>query len=98
MKAQGKRFLSDRGDEGGSVRWHVSTDKDDVFCNVVDATLYLTDCDRTITLEFDCYKREHTAKRIAKIDGLISELIAFKLALCDAENALADKKTAKFYY
>jgi hypothetical protein len=92
MKAQGKRFLTDRGDEGGSVRWYVVTNASSTYSNTIDATLYITDCYKGVALEFACYKSKHIAKRIAKLSSMISELALFKAALIQAQQESVTKK------
>lgn len=98
MKAQGKKFLTDRGDEGGSVRWSVSlnaTDDYGLFNPFIEAELILTDCYKSINLEFNCYKARHIGKRIAKLDVLIQELGLFRVALVQAQ---LESKPKKFCY
>ena len=93
MKAQGKRFLTDRGDEGGSVRWCVEADTSDIFSfMLVEADLIITDCYKTITLDFSTTSYKSIAKRIAKVDGMIAELTEFKAALQQAESRCTPKK------
>lgn len=91
MKAQGKRFLTDRGDEGGSVRWYVKVegvDSDgDASYYKAEAELYISDCSRTINLEFSCKQVKDLDKRIAKVQQLIAELEDFKQALHKAKIA-----------
>lgn len=82
MKKQGKRFLSDRGDEGGSVRWYVNSTSD--YYRDVEAELYITDCFKPVTIEFSADKGKGLGKRIAKLDSLIEELQSFKEALVEA--------------
>lgn len=92
MKAQGKRFLTGRGDEGGSVRWYASTNNTSPLSYyLLEAELYLTDCSKSITLEFSCDKHKHLAKRIAKLDVLLAELGAFKAVLIQAQDATKPK-------
>lgn len=90
MKAQGKRFLTARGDEGGSVRWYVKTPEDEYY--LVESELYLSDCGKTITLEFSCEKYKHLDKRIAKVNALIQEATAFRNALVKVQQATRPKK------
>ena len=93
MKLQGKKFLTDRGDEGGSVRWHVTTEDDGfIFANLCGAELTITDCSSVVMLEFYCYKREDLVKRIAKLDVLLLELTAFRAALVQVQHDTAPKK------
>jgi len=86
MKAQGKRFLSERGDEGGSVRWYVNTEED--YCYTTDAYLYISDCTKRIDLEFYSDDNKGLSKRVTKLDNLIEELQNFREALLQAEKNL----------
>ncbi len=95
MKAQGKRFLTERGDEGGSVRWHAVTDDDDYAYQILDAELHITDCEKVVVLEFSCPSYKAIAKRIAKVDELLQELTNFKAALQQAQRHHTPKK---FHY
>lgn len=58
----------------------------------VEAQVRIYDCVRSITLDFDCYDRADTVKRLAKINILIEELEIFRAKLEDAA------KVPKFYY
>lgn len=98
MKRQGKRFLTNRGDEGGSVRWYVETEEEcgGLFgYQVMDSSLHITDCDKCITLEFSCPDYKAFTKRIAKLDELLAELASFRTALQQAQSSSAPKK---FHY
>lgn len=90
MKAQGKRFLTDRGAEGGSIRWSVETGS---YLTEIDAELILSDCSKHIYLEFSCDNNKALGKRVAKLEALIEELQDFREALLKAE--IVPKK---FYY
>ena len=92
MKAQGKTFLTDRGDEGGSIRWFVIEDNQ-TFYRQVDAELIITDCKQAVVLEFDMDSNKDLPKRLAKVDTLIAELGRFREAL-----VLSELKPKKFYY
>ena len=90
MKAQGKRFLTERGNEGGSVRWAIETGS---YLTEIDAELILTDCSKSIYLEFSCDNNKALSKRVAKLEALIGELQDFRESLLKAE--IIPKK---FYY
>lgn len=80
MKAQGKRFLSERGDEGGNVRWAVSQSHSG--CNYHEADVWIGDCFKSICLEFSHDGTpKQVDKRIAKLDNLIEELTEFRISL-----------------
>ena len=91
MKAQGKRFLTKRGDEGGSVRWSINTDE---YSNKsIESYLTLTDCGGTITLEFSYHTSKGYDKRVAKLDAVIEELQSMRTALVGSK-----PKPPKYYY
>ena len=80
MKAQGKKFLTERGDEGGSLRWFINTEGEEHAWKV-ESSLTLTDCYRHITLEFHAGTKPQCLKRVAKLDTLIEELQEFRESL-----------------
>ena len=90
MKAQGKTFLSGRGDEGGLVRWYTNTESG---WEVAEAELFLSDCFKGITLEFSASTNKELHKRVAKLDTLIEELSKFRASLASSE-----KPARKFFY
>jgi len=79
---QSKSFLCKADTGGGSVRWSVSPfayyGTSDRF---VEAGITLTDCGRTVSLEFDTNSLKESRDRLAKIDTLITELASFREAL-----------------
>ena len=82
MKAQGKRFLSERGDEGGNVRWCIT----EGVMGWHEADLFIGDCFRSINLEFSHNGTgKQVEKRVAKLDNLIEELQKLREALCSSE-------------
>lgn len=93
FKAQGKQFTSDRGDEGGSVRWSVTTGQE--YSREVYADLIVTDCYHTVSLEFSADTARQVDKRLAKLDIVIQELLSFRAALSTAQDSF---KPTKFYY
>ena len=97
MKAQSKQFLTDRGDEGGSIRWSISNEQREewILSEYLNAELTVSDCYKQISLDFDCSKHSDFDKRIAKANVLIKEMTAFRNALVKAQQATKPKK---FYY
>lgn len=91
MKAQGKRFLTERGDEGGSIRWTLG--KDAYFNGDINAEIIITDCNKSIYLDFSYTNNKALGKRVAKLESLIEELQDFRESLLKAE--IVPKK---FYY
>jgi len=79
MIAHDKRFLSERSDEGGSVRWAV--DPHDGFKNF----LTITDCSEVVSLDFYIPQtgniNKHVEKKVAKLDNLIESLQLFRKEL-----------------
>lgn len=70
---RGRKFLSSRFDEGGSICWEVTQDtwkksKD------ISGFLTLRDCSRSITLEFSVMTEKQRKQRLKKLDTLIVEL------------------------
>jgi len=60
----------------------------------VDASVAISDCYRTITLDFDMYGEEGAAAKIQKLELLMEELAKFKDALEEAyEQALNEKES-----
>lgn len=75
MKFQDKRFLSDRGDEGGSFRWTIDTQHN------YDNVLIITDCYKVVTLEFSFRNNKELEERIEKVDNMIDSLLLLKESL-----------------
>ena len=81
VRKSGRAFLNGAGvDEGAAVQWwltHVPAN------NTVDASLKVQDCDRIVTLAFDCGTKWNPAidERIKKVDRFIAALERFKRAL-----------------
>lgn len=96
MRARGKTYLNNSFNEGGSIKWKVLSGVHKEYkCDIINSELVITDCSNTIVLDFDCEKKAHIPKRIAKLDVLIDELSKMKAALVQAEN---ETKKKKFYY
>jgi hypothetical protein len=94
MRQRGKKFLSESHEEGDSISWYVRTDLE--YLKKYEASVKLTDCYETITLEFDCWKSSDFEKRVLKVSTLIKELTLFRAALVEATDEI--KKPKKFYY
>ena len=95
MIKRNKVFLSDSHEESGSICWVVQTDKDhsmSIFQYAVTASVSISDCNKTIHLDFDCEKVKHIDKRIDKVDTLIAELTKVKDALVEAKGELTKRK------
>ena len=92
MQQSGRRFISDKGDEGGSIRWFLSTSG--AFMFDLESSLIITDCTRSITLDFSVYSDDYSVKdRVAKLDSLIEGLEEFRTAL---KGCIVEPK--KYYY
>lgn len=77
-----KRFLNDSYDEHGAVSWNVGegySETKRTECKTSE--LRLQDCYKVITIEFGYIGREEYEQRLAKLDTLIEELQAFRVAL-----------------
>lgn len=97
MKARDKRFINNSFNESGAVSWHVSTGETDWgFSNLVNAELQISDCSKTICLDFNVEKETHFDKRIGKLDELMTSLTLMREALVEAKAEHKGKK--KFYY
>jgi len=83
MQYSGRRFISKEGDEGGNVRWNISTGEDSLF--FIEGNLHIADCNRSITLDFSVYTGVTLDGRIAKLDELIDELYLFREKLVTLE-------------
>ena len=101
MIRKNKEFLSNSHGEGGSINWYVAegANVDDVcglFSNIVEGELKLSDCYRTITLDFGCENINQIDKRVAKVQTLLDNLLEMKQALLEAKKIVSQKN--KFYY
>lgn len=86
-----KRFLSeDRHDETGSITYFVEKGTENY--SVIQSTVKIYDCNRSISLDFDCYDYQEIDERLNKIDVLVEELTKVRDALASC------KKGSKFYY
>lgn len=98
IKRRSKTFLSDSHEEFGYVAWVVKPysdilsgdEKKEYSCD-----LYIADCTRSISLEFDFENKQQLDKRIEKLDALIKELNDMRDTLTECKETLFNKK---FYY
>ena len=79
-----KRFLSDTPEEFGTVCYDVcvTTEK---HHDLVEAHLRITDCNKVVNIGFQSYEKKHMAKRLKKLDNLISTLQEFRSVLTSKE-------------
>lgn len=101
MKARGQKFLNESHYEGGTVRWMVSNEETDYNIlrkgkDGIESELVITDCSRSIALEFGSENPKQFKKRIAKLDVLIDELGKMRTTLLLVEEDSLRKK--KKYY
>tara|TARA_S200002703_G_C3746226_1_gene229589 strand:- start:485 stop:790 length:306 start_codon:yes stop_codon:yes gene_type:complete len=101
MIRKNKEFLSNAHGEGGSINWYIATgnciDNDfNMFSNIVEGELKLSDCYRTITLDFSCENIKQLDKRVIKVQTLIDNLLEMKKGLLEAKESINTKN--KFYY
>lgn len=72
-----KTFLSDQHGEGGSIRWYVSP-LEGYEKPWLESEACITDCSKTVFLNFAVDSEESMLDRIAKVDTLMKELAALK--------------------
>lgn len=58
----------------------------------VDADISISDCHRSIMLDFSIHEKKDVAQRLAKIDQLIVDLVKFQTALKQASADYIKKK------
>jgi len=77
-----RRWLNTKDhQDNGWTQGHVH-----VYTSYIDASFMIADCSRTITLNFDVWNHSDARNHAKKIDGLIKDLTAMKLALGEAFN------------
>lgn len=86
MKYYDKRFLSDRSDEGGSIRWTLDTE------NRFNTEIIITDCSNSVNLDISFYKNKHIDRRIEKLDNLINSLTKLRKCLLLCKKNKKEKK------
>jgi len=79
-----KRFLSDDEHETGSICWYIEKNEDADFLTV-NSSVKIYDCNRSVSLDFDCLDLEDIEGRVAKVDVLIEELTKLRGALLEAK-------------
>lgn len=89
MKYNRKAFLSDNPEETGSICGRAKIDGG--YCTL-EAELRIYDCNRSVTLDFDCFDLSEIPERVAKADLLIEEITKFRDAL------ISLKPNTHFYY
>lgn len=83
---RGKRWLSNRFNEGGAIRWEI---EQYVFTNAKGKPegkgnwgyLEFRDCSRLVSLDFHCNSKRDKKARLKKIDTIITELNKMREAL-----------------
>lgn len=95
MKARNKTFLNDSHEETGYISWYVSNEGDLTFGNVLDASIRIADCSKTVDLDFECWKDADLRKRLAKANILLDELKKFTNSL---ETAIIEKEAKKVHW
>jgi hypothetical protein len=94
-KAKGKTFLTDHPEEFGSVSWNVLVKEGFMYDGkAIRSKLRLSDCYKSIELDFFCKNQKGLTKRLEKIDTLINELLNMSQALREAGELI---KPAKVY-
>jgi hypothetical protein len=62
---------------------------------VIDASISIQDCNRSIHLEFGVYEKKDIQAKLAKINLLIEELIRFKAAFHKATDKYVEQPKTK---
>jgi hypothetical protein len=62
---------------------------------VIDASISIQDCNRSIHLEFGVYEKKDIQAKLAKINLLIEELLRFKAAFYTATDKFVEKPKTK---
>lgn len=91
MNAKGRRFISEKGNEGGSIRWYIEGKFKGKYFGIKSA-LILTDCARSVELDFNLYSSKDISQRVAKVDELIDELVNFKSHLANIKPRVKKNK------
>ena len=79
--SRGKRFLTMEDDGGGSVRYSINTSTykgTKGFESNVESSMTISDCRRTITLDFDAYYKTDPRAVLRKIDNFIEILQLYR--------------------
>jgi hypothetical protein len=86
MRYVRKEFLSPSADETGSIVCQIETPQQkDISehytkegCAWMRGTIKISDCSKTVHLDFDCHDERSYEKRIAKLDKIIEEVQAMR--------------------
>jgi hypothetical protein len=62
---------------------------------VIDASVSIQDCNRSIHLEFGVYEKKDVAAKLSKINLMIEELLRFKAAFTTATDAFVEQPKTK---
>ncbi len=79
----------------GAIECDVETTYYNTDDAVIDATISIQDCNRSIHLEFGVYDKSDVAPKLAKINLLIAELLKFKAAYTTATDKFVEKPKTK---
>lgn len=86
MRYVRKEFLSPSADESGSIICQIETPQQkDISehytkqgCAWMRGTIKMSDCSKTVHLDFDCHDQRSYEKRIAKLDKILEEVQAMR--------------------
>ncbi|QYW06574.1 hypothetical protein uav_043 [Pseudomonas phage UAVern] len=86
MRYVRKEFLSPAADEAGSIICQIETPlQKDISLHYTTqgwawmrGTVKVSDCSKTVHLDFDCHDQSSYEKRIAKLDKLLEEVQAMR--------------------
>ena len=83
---RGKRWLSNRFNEGGAIRWEIeqynfTNDKGVEEGKGNWGFLEFRDCSRLVSLDFHCDTKRDKVSRLKKLDTVITELTKMRDAL-----------------
>lgn len=80
---QSRKFLNSR--QGlGAIECQVETTQYSHNDTMIDASVSIQDCNRSIHLEFGVYDKSDIAPKLTKINLMIEELLRFKAAFTTA--------------
>lgn len=86
MRYVRKEFLSPSADETGNIVCQIETPRQkDISeyhtkdgCAWMRGTIKMSDCSKTVHLDFDCHDQKSYEKRIAKLDKIVEEVQAMR--------------------
>lgn len=77
-----RKFLnSDRGIAAIQCEVELTNYGVDVSNGYVDAAITISDCHKTVHLDFSMYSKKDVARKLAKMELLIAEMVKFQTAL-----------------